>query len=92
MTEEIDISEYDLSDYEMEVLIRSYDAYASEPEGTTLRIPGNTDMGTFNVLVAKGIMRKNAGRPDIFLSPTGIKLREILRKAKGLHVAEAEED
>ena len=92
MTEEPDISEYHLTDYEKAVLIQSKDAFMSEPEGTTLRLPVNTDMATFNTLAEKGIMRKNAGRPDIYLSPTGVKIREILRKEAGLYMPESEDD
>ncbi len=92
MTEETDISQYKLTDYEKDILIQSKDAYPSSPEGTTLRISPSTEMGTFNSLAERGIMRTNAGRPDVFLSPTGIKLREILRKGLGLHVAAVEED
>ena len=92
MTEEVDISEYDLSDAEKDVLINAHDAYPFKPEGTSLRISTSTEMGTFNALVAKGIMSTNGGRPDVFLSPTGVRLRQILREERGLYVFEPDAD
>lgn len=96
MIESIDvaalISSYKLTDYEKSVLMQSQDAYKSEPEGESLRIPPNTDMSTFNSLAEKGIMSTSVGRPNIFLSPTGVKLRDLLRREAGLYMPEPKED
>ncbi len=95
MNESIDvaalISSYKLTDYEKSVLLQSQDAYKSEPEGESLRLPPNTDMATFNSLAEKGIMSTSVGRPNIFLSPTGIRLRELLRREAGLYMPEPKE-